>query len=225
MRAQIWRFYLLYIRPETQDSAFKWSDLAAKTNSELLANLGNFINRSLMFLVKNFDARLPPWSLGDADCTFVAQVTRLVRRYCDLMDNVKLRDGLRTILAISHLGNQYLQSQAPWKLIKKAEQRARAASVTAVAVQLVYSLAALMEPFMPSVAARVCEQLAAPPLRLGAEPAFAPYLPPGHAIGTVRPLFAELSAAQIEALRLRFAGTQAQAAPVATAAPRTPMPM
>ena len=46
---QVWRYFLLSNRPETSDTDFKWSDLAAKNNSELLANLGNFVNRSLSF--------------------------------------------------------------------------------------------------------------------------------------------------------------------------------
>lgn len=43
--SSVWRFYLLYVRPESQDSSFSWSDLATKNNSELLNNLGNFVNR------------------------------------------------------------------------------------------------------------------------------------------------------------------------------------
>ncbi len=53
--ADIFRFYLLYIRPETQDSVFSWEDFMTKNNSELLNNLGNFINRVLMFIKNNFD--------------------------------------------------------------------------------------------------------------------------------------------------------------------------
>lgn len=48
--AQVWRYFLLSNRPETSDTDFKWSDLAAKNNSELLANLGNFVNRALAFV-------------------------------------------------------------------------------------------------------------------------------------------------------------------------------
>lgn len=51
----VYRFYLLYVRPETQDSAFNWSDFIMKNNSELLNNLGNFVNRVLMFTKNNFN--------------------------------------------------------------------------------------------------------------------------------------------------------------------------
>ena len=53
--ADVYRFYLLYVRPETQDSVFSWSDFVLKNNTELLNNLGNFINRVLTFIVNNFD--------------------------------------------------------------------------------------------------------------------------------------------------------------------------
>ena len=53
--ADVYRFYLLYVRPETQDSIFSWSDFVLKNNTELLNNLGNFINRVLTFIANNFD--------------------------------------------------------------------------------------------------------------------------------------------------------------------------
>lgn len=56
MTLQVWRYFLLSNRPETSDTDFKWSDLAAKNNSELLANLGNFVNRSLSFAASRQDS-------------------------------------------------------------------------------------------------------------------------------------------------------------------------
>ena len=55
INADVYRFYLLYVRPETQDSVFSWSDFVLKHNTELLNNLGNFINRVLSFTANNFD--------------------------------------------------------------------------------------------------------------------------------------------------------------------------
>ena len=49
----VWRYYLLANRPETDDTDFKWSDLQARNNGELLANLGNFVNRVLQFTASN----------------------------------------------------------------------------------------------------------------------------------------------------------------------------
>jgi len=59
--ADVFRFYLLYIRPESQDSAFSWADFVTKNNSELLNNLGNFVNRVLTFVQKNFDRCVWAW--------------------------------------------------------------------------------------------------------------------------------------------------------------------
>ncbi len=73
--SDVWRFYLIYTRPESQDSDFQWDDLALKTNSELLANLGNFLNRALKFCKDNFGGRVTTIRLDGDDQVFVAEVT------------------------------------------------------------------------------------------------------------------------------------------------------
>ena len=55
----VWRYYLLAVRPESQDAAFQWDDFAAKNNAELNDNLGNFINRTLKFIFSRFDRTVP----------------------------------------------------------------------------------------------------------------------------------------------------------------------
>ena len=67
----IWRFYLMYTRPENSDSAFKWEDLMLKTNSELLANLGNFVNRALKFTKDNFISAVGKIDLTKENCVVV----------------------------------------------------------------------------------------------------------------------------------------------------------
>lgn len=65
--ADVWRFYLLYLRPETQDTAFAWDDFALKINSELLNNLGNFLNRALTFAKNFFASTIPPMDLDPSE--------------------------------------------------------------------------------------------------------------------------------------------------------------
>lgn len=120
--ADIWRFYLMYIRPETQDSSFSWADLMTKNNSELLNNLGNFVNRSLTFLNNNFKGIIPEISLTDEDKIFLASVNKEIASYVQLFDKVRIRDALRHVLNISRLGNQYIQNAKPWVLIKGSEE-------------------------------------------------------------------------------------------------------
>lgn len=118
--ADIWRFYLIYVRPESQDSAFSWEDFMTKNNSELLNNLGNFVNRSLTFLEKFFNSEVPTIVMSEEDYRLVAEVNREIVEYVNLLELCKLRDALRQILAISKLGNVYFQSQKPWTLTKNA---------------------------------------------------------------------------------------------------------
>lgn len=84
-----WRFYLLYIRPETQDSSFNWSDFALKVNSELLNNLGNFVNRSLSFLSKFFNGIVPEMELLDDDFRLIAEINREIGEYLEHMEKVE----------------------------------------------------------------------------------------------------------------------------------------
>lgn len=119
--ADIWRFYLLYIRPESQDSNFSWDDFMTKNNSELLNNVGNFVNRALVFVSNNFDGIVPEMNLTDDDKQIVAAINLEIKAYLELLSGAKLRDGLRHLLNISRLGNQHIQATKPWELVKGDE--------------------------------------------------------------------------------------------------------
>ncbi|PKK16793.1 hypothetical protein A306_00000167, partial [Columba livia] len=128
--ADIWRFYLLSVRPEGQDSAFSWGDLMLKNNSELLNNLGNFINRAGMFVCKFFGGVVPDMVLTPDDERLLARVTLELRQYHQLLERVN----------------------EPWKRIKGDEKdRQRAGTVTGVAVNVASALAVMLQPYMPSV--------------------------------------------------------------------------
>ncbi|XP_062519425.1 methionine--tRNA ligase, cytoplasmic-like [Corticium candelabrum] len=207
--ADVWRFYLLYIRPEKQDSQFSWSDFVLKHNTDLLNNLGNFINRALSFCQKFFDSTVQPMNLNDVDCNLVARVNSQLHSYCDNLEHVRLRDGLRIVLAISRLGNGYIQDNKPWELVKGSDDdRSRAGCVIGVAVNLSWLLAVLIEPYMPSISRTIQEQLQAPPSRTVIPPHFVPCLVPGHKIGTPSPLFKKIEPEHAEELKLKFGGKQ-----------------
>ncbi|TRZ00483.1 hypothetical protein DNTS_020802, partial [Danionella cerebrum] len=212
--SDVWRFYLLYLRPENQDANFSWSDLALKNNSELLNNLGNFINRAGMFVSKFFEGSVPAMLLNEDDKRLIAAVQWELKQYIQLMDRVRIRDALKCILNISRHGNQYIQVNEPWKRIKGGElDRQRAAAVTGVSVNVCVLLSALLEPFMPSTSRTIRAQFNAPPTCVSASlqggGAFLCSLPAGHRIATVSPLFQKLESDHIESLRKTFAGQQA----------------
>uniref|UniRef100_A0A8C7ZW82 Methionine--tRNA ligase, cytoplasmic n=1 Tax=Oryzias sinensis TaxID=183150 RepID=A0A8C7ZW82_9TELE len=211
--SDVWRFYLLYVRPEGQDSAFSWADMAMKNNSELLNNLGNFINRAGMFVTKFFEGCVPVMELQREDKELLAVVGWELQQYIQLMDKVKIRDALKHILNISRHGNQYIQVNQPWKKIKGEEsERLRAGTVTGVAVNIACLLSVMLLPYMPLVSQIIRDQLNAPQscvyTMLQGSGTFVCSLSAGHRIGTVSPLFQKLEAEQIEALKKRFGGQQ-----------------
>lgn len=135
--SDVWRFYLASARPEGQDSNFSWSDLVTRNNSELLNNLGNFINRSLVFAEKNFAGIVPDVRLAADELQLIALVNREIRSYVLAMEASKFRDGIKHLLTVSRHGNQYLQTQQAWVLLKGTdEQKERAATVIGISCNL-----------------------------------------------------------------------------------------
>lgn len=208
----IWRFYLLYMRPENQDTTFNWSDFMLKNNSELLNNLGNFINRALKFTAGSYGGVLPKAVLLDKDYELMALVNRELKEYMFDMEKIRLRENLKRILNISKLGNQYFQENQPWKLLKgPADDQERAGTVTTVGVNLAFILSILLKPFMPTTASTVWSQINAPTEHTKTLPhAFTEFLPAGHAINKPSPLFRKLEEKEIEELKKRYAGVETQ---------------
>ncbi|VDK51953.1 unnamed protein product, partial [Cylicostephanus goldi] len=207
IEADVWRFYLLYMRPESQDTTFSWDDFALKVNSELLANLGNFINRALSFLSNNFGGVVPEMHLNDTDLELLTGIQEDSIEWDHQMDSVHQKDAVRTVLAMSRRGNQYMQSQQPWVLIKGSdEDKKRAGTIIGVATNISYHLAIVLHPIMPEISARIRAQCGAEAL-----PAFSAcpmsYLKPGHKIGTPRPLFTKMENAKIQEWKAKFGGS------------------
>ncbi|XP_048579966.1 methionine--tRNA ligase, cytoplasmic isoform X2 [Nematostella vectensis] len=224
--ADIWRFYLLYMRPEGQDSAFSWSDFAIKNNSELLNNLGNFINRALMFLQNNFAGKIPDLELMDEDTNFIALVNRELKVYYENMDKLRLREGLKVVLNISKYGNQYVQANKPWVLVKGSDaERCRAGTVIGLACNLSFMLSLLIHPYMPTVSKEIQTQLKAQEDCGILTEHFVPFLKPGHVIGTPKPLFQKIDPAVCEKLKAKYAGKKAPSKAKPSATPSsTPAP-
>merc|ERR1711872_180365 len=205
--ADVWRFYLMYTRPENQDSTFKWEDLMLKNNSELLANLGNFVNRATKFTKDNFSYQVPNMSLTAEDWE--------IEHYQLLLDDAREREAITTVFNISRLGNQLMQHNTPWKLVKGSDaDKARAGTVVGISINMSCLLSILIEPYMPGLSRELQRQLDAPVGKLTAIPdKFCILLPAGHRIGEPSPLVAEIKQAQIEKLKARFAGKQSKSEP------------
>ncbi|KAJ6290053.1 hypothetical protein OIU78_025882 [Salix suchowensis] len=220
---EVWRYYLLTNRPEVSDTLFTWSDLQTKLNNELLNNLGNFINRVLSFLAKptglGYSSVIPDAPGADSHPLtkkLGEEVGKYVEQYLEAMEKVKLKQGLKTAMSISSEGNAYLQESQFWKLYK--EDQPSCSIVIKTSLGLVYLLACLLEPFMPSFSVEVFKQLNLPLEQASLcdekgdmDRAKRPWdiLPAGHKIGTPEPLFKDLKDEEVEDYRRRFAGSQA----------------
>ncbi|KAK1261084.1 putative methionine--tRNA ligase [Acorus gramineus] len=221
--SEVWRFYLLMNRPEVSDTLFTWADLQSKL-TELSNNLGNFILRVLSYIAKppgsGYGSIIPDAPNAESHLltkTLAEKVSKHVDQYLEAMEKVKLKQGLKIAMSLSSEGNLYLQESEFWDLYKK--DRASCSIVMKTAAGLVYLLAALLEPFMPSLSVEVLKQLNVPPemqLSLYHEKgdinrAGRPWdiLPAGHKIGKPEPLFKQLKDEEIEFFREKFAGSQA----------------
>ncbi|XP_034242379.1 methionine--tRNA ligase, cytoplasmic [Thrips palmi] len=208
--ADYWRFYLLFVRPESQDSNFSWDDLALRLNNELLNNLGNFVNRALMFVEKTFQSTIPEMYLEKEDITLLALVNRELSAYVKMLEAGKLREGLRHILCVSRHGNQYIQSQQPWVKAKGSpEEKKQAGTTVGVAANISCLLAILLQPYMPEISKVMHEQMNSPKSINVITDSIVKLLPAGHKIGKPAPLFTKIEASQTSDLKKRFAGKQA----------------
>merc|ERR1719427_1290249 len=207
--ADVWRFYLIYTRPENQDSCFKWEDLMMKNNSELLANLGNFINRAAKFTKDNFGYQVCKMELNNEDWEMICLVNRELEQYISLMEDARERETIFTVFNISRLGNQLMQHNTPWKLVKGSdEDKARAGTVVALSLNISCLLSVLIQPFMPQFSEQLQKQLQAPACVNRIPDKFYVMLPPGHKIGEPSPLIAEIKLDRINELKVKYAGKQ-----------------
>ena len=204
--SEVWRYFLLSNRPENQDTVFLWNDFIAKNNNELLANLGNFSNRALKFTVSAFAGKVPeyPGRVDPADGAFLNQLNSKIASYIDYMEKVKLKEGLKKAMEYSSDCNGYFQQFKPWDLNKSDDTKDRCKQVVNTALNALFGLCVLLEPFMPSFSAKVYEQLGITErtpehekalYALGRDPTLIrAFLTPGHSLGTPEPIFREIKA-------------------------------
>lgn len=147
-KQDVLRYALTASSPETKDADFTWADFQTKNNSELVAILGNFVNRAFVLIDKNFDSVVPPKSEGTGlEADLMAAVAEIPAKLAVALENYKFRDALVLAMEIARLGNKYLAEAEPWKIMK--EDPAKAGTVLNYAVQLVAQVSIALEPFIP----------------------------------------------------------------------------
>ncbi|PWN66292.1 methionine--tRNA ligase [Chryseobacterium oncorhynchi] len=138
------RYALLSSAPETKDNNFTWKDFQTKNNSELVGIFGNFINRVAVLVHKYYDGVIPQ---GDVNSPELKEINKAAKEISGFLDNYEFRNALSALMNLARFGNQYLQTEEPWKTIKDSPEKA--AQSLFVGAQIAVALAQLCEPFMP----------------------------------------------------------------------------
>ena len=165
------RYVLTSIAPETKDSEFTWKDYQTRVNSELVGIMGNFANRVLVLMHKYYEGLMPSvgvvqekyrlFDRGDVVGGKHPLVEEYIKPVVSLLGNYQFRDAQFKMMELARLGNKYLAEHEPWKLVKTDADAT--AQVLSEAVQVLFNMAMLMEPFMPEASSRLLVQLQANP--------------------------------------------------------------
>lgn len=200
--ADVWRFYIFYNRPEKSDTAFTWKDFQEKVNGELIGNLANLVNRTLSFIVRFYDGRIP--LEGELDQAVCSEIQAREEDITNRLERAELRDALRDIFALASYGNKIFQAGEPWKARK--EDPDSAAALLRTLVYLVRDLAIMVEPYMPTTSKKILGFLGCRELPWALLGDFSGL----EEVSQVEILFEKLEDDRVEALRTRFAGSQDQ---------------
>ncbi len=148
------RYALAVNMPESRDADFYWKDFQAKHNNELADILGNFVNRTLTFVHKNFDGVVPQlYELSDSDTAFVNELSLKPETVGNLIEQYKFREAVLETMNLARSANKYFNDSEPWKTIKNNPERC--STTINLCLQAVRTLSVLFQPVMPGVAQRI----------------------------------------------------------------------
>ena len=158
-KEDVLRYVLCANAPETKDNDFTWKDYQARNNNELVAVLGNFVNRALVLTKKYYDGVVPACGeLTDYDRETIAEMSQIKASLESNLENYRFREALKDAMNVARIGNKYLADTEPWKLIKADTERVK--TILNIALQITANLAIVVEPFMPFTAAKILKMLA-----------------------------------------------------------------
>ncbi|WP_213523861.1 methionine--tRNA ligase [Nonlabens sp.] len=209
------RYVLTANAPETKDNNFTWKDFQARNNNELVANLGNFVNRVIVLTNKYYEGVVPEtMELTERDQKVLDQIKSFPQSIGDSLDRFRFREALQDLMNLSSIGNKYIAEEGlePWKLIKTNPEQVQ--NIMYVCLQLTTALAILSEPFLPHTSNKLKKILGYS--ALDAESAgwdrvasSEPLLPSGHKINASELLFSKIEDEQIQAQLDQLEATKA----------------
>ncbi len=209
-KQDVLRYVLTANAPETKDNDFTWKDFQTRNNSELVGNLGNFINRVLVLTHKYYNGVVPqPGELTAIDKEVLAQLKTYPDKIGKLIERYRFREALSEYMNLARLGNKYLADEEPWKLIKTNPDRVK--TIMYIAIQIATALAVLGEVFLPFSAKKLKEML-----QLTENYTWdditqkESLLPPGHQIGKAQLLFEKIDDETVEKQVQKLLNTKKQ---------------
>ena len=189
-KEDVLRYVLCANAPETKDNDFTWKDFQARNNNELVAVLGNFVNRALVLTQKYYGGKVPACGeLNDYDRETLAELAKVKGTLEQNIENYRFREALKEAMNVARIGNKYLADTEPWKVVKSDPERVK--TILNIALQITANLSIAIEPFMPFSAAKILRMLLVEPFgweRLGRTDLIAA----GHEIGEPSLLFEKI---------------------------------
>ncbi len=147
-KQDVLRYVLCANAPEAKDNDFTWKDFQNRNNNELVAILGNFVNRALVLTNKYYDGKVPARAaLSDDDKKVLKEIGRIAGSVEQSLEHFRFREAVKFAMDLARLGNKYLADTEPWKVIKTDPERVQ--TILNIALQITANLAILLEPFLP----------------------------------------------------------------------------
>ena len=157
-KEDVLRYVLCANAPETKDNDFTWKDFQARNNSELVAVLGNFVNRALVLTKKYYDGVIPErGELTEYDEATIEELQKIKASLERNIEHYHFREALKDAMAYSRIGNKYLADTEPWKVVKTDPERVK--TILNIALQITANTAIAIEPFMPFSAEKILKML------------------------------------------------------------------
>jgi|TARA_B110000503_G_scaffold84403_1_gene128513 methionyl-tRNA synthetase len=149
------RYVLTANAPENKDNDFTWKDFQAKNNNELVAILGNFINRVVVLTQKYYASKVPSiGALNDKEQDLISEIYSFPKKIGDSIDKFKFREAVNIMIDLARLGNKYLADEEPWKLIK-TEDSEKVKTIMNISLQICGVLGLVCEPFLPNTSEKL----------------------------------------------------------------------
>lgn len=195
-KQDVLRYALTANAPETKDNDFTWRDFQARNNNELVAVLGNFINRALVLTQKYFDNKVPAvGELTDYDLEIVAEAQKVKQAVEQNLETYHFREAQKEAMNLARIGNKYLADTEPWKTAKT--DMARTGTILNLSLQMVANLAIVCEPFLPFSSKKIYSFINADKFDWEQLNSF-DLLPEGHTLGKAELLFEKIEDEVIE---------------------------